>query len=329
MNLLEYQKNLESREIKPLNVIQAQDEYVLKAFIDKLSSLYHVKILWGDELDRKSLLSITESEMFIKKKRVFVIKNAEELFKGVKDGKYFTSLAKKLNNSSIFFVISEKLSKQQLEKEPLKTLLSIGDLLEAKSPDKRKIRELVKNRFVKEGRQIDDSALDYLLEITSYNLMELKNEVDKLILYADERITLEDVKAICISNIEYTVFDFINAFYTKDLEKSLNTLSSLVRWGVPALQIQAVLVNYALKLFVCAYLVENGYDIDKAFSELGITNPYLKHSFKTYLEKFKLKDLKNLIHRLHLLDLSEKIYYADPQESLKDFVVEYLSYERS
>ncbi|MGB9873551.1 MAG: DNA polymerase III subunit delta [Hydrogenobacter sp.] len=324
MNLLEYQKGLENREIKPVNLVQVEDEYVLKTFIDKLSNLYEVKILWGDELDRKSFFSVfSEGEMFTKKKRVYIVKRAEELLKSIKDASYFISLTKRLKNVSIFLVVSEKLTKQQLEKEPIKTLLSVGDFLEAKVPNKKKIKEIVKNRFEKEGREIEDQALDYLLEITSYNLMELRNEVDKLLLYKEDRITIDDVKRVCVSNVEYTVFDFLDAFFNRDFEKALLSLSSLLRSGIHPLQIQAVMVSYALKLFS---LVSSGEDKEKAFAELGLTNPYLKHSFKIYAEKFSLEELKQMILRLHQLDMIEKVYFADPEESLKRFVIEYLRY---
>ncbi|WP_340694845.1 DNA polymerase III subunit delta [Hydrogenobacter thermophilus] len=330
MNLLEYQKGLENREIKPLNIVQSEDEYVLKTFTDKLSSLYEVKLLWGDELERKSFFSmLTEGEMFTRKKKVFVVKKGEEFLKSVKDGAYFVSLAKKLNKVSVFFVISEKINKSQLEKEPLKTILSIGDFLEAKSPDKRKVRELVKSRFVKEGRDIDESALEYLLEITSYNLVELKNEVDKLLLYKEGKITLEDVKSVCFSSAEYTIFDFINAFYTKDMEKSLVYLSSLLKSGISPLQIQAILINYSIRLFVASTSARDQTDKDKIFTELSLNNPYLRHSFKIYMEKFTAMEVKNLILKLHTLDIAEKVYFADPQESLKNFVIEYLRYAGS
>ncbi|MGC8852287.1 MAG: DNA polymerase III subunit delta [Hydrogenobacter sp.] len=324
MNLLEYQKGLENREIKPINLVQVEDEYVLKTFIDKLSNLYEVKILWGDELDRKSFFSaFSEGEMFTKKRRVYIVKKAEELLKSAKDTNYLISVAKRLKNVSIFLVVSEKLTKQQLEKEPIKTLLSVGEFLEAKVPNKKKIKELVKNRFEREGRKIDEQALDYLLEITSYNLMELRNEVDKLLLYKEDRITIDDVKRVCVSNVEYTVFDFLDAFFNKDLERALLYLSSLLRAGIHPLQIQAVMISYAIKLFS---LVSSGEDKEKAFVELGLTNPYVKNSFKTYAEKFSLEELKQMILRLHQLDMIEKVYFADPEESLKRFVIEYLRY---
>jgi len=324
MNLLEYQKNLEKREIKPINLIQVEDEYILKNFMEKLSSLYQVKTLWGDEINKKEILTaLSEGEIFQRGKRAIFIKKGESLLKSAKDGAYLVSIAKRVKGTAIFIVLTEKLRKDQLQKEPYKSILSVGDFLEAKVPDKKKIRELVKNRFLKEGINIEDQALDYLLEATSYNLMELRNEVDKLLLYGKDKgnISLEDVKLLCVSNPEYNIFDFLDAFFNKDLDKSLSSLDALYRMGILPLQIQAVLASYALKLYV---LLEDS--TDKTFSELGIANPFLKNNFKRYVEKFNKKDIKMLINRLHTLDFLEKVYFADPQESFKKFVIEYLRY---
>ncbi|MFN3813012.1 MAG: DNA polymerase III subunit delta [Aquificaceae bacterium] len=326
MNLLEYQKGLEKRQIKPINLIHGEDEYVIRVFMDKISTLYKLEVLWGDELDRRTLLSrLTEEEMFEKRDRVVFIKRADDFLKTIKDGTYFTSLEKKLRRTKLFLIVLQKLSKQTFEKEPFKSLSILCDVLEAKSPDKKKVRDLVEGKFQKEGIKIEQGAVDYLLEMASYNLMLLKGEVDKLVLYGKKEITLEDVKRLCVLSVEHSVFDLMEAFFTKDLESSLFLLESLYRSGMVALQIQAVLINYALKLFVSKKLVGKGLSKEEALRKVGIRHPYQIHTFKLYMEKLSMGDLSKLISNLYWLDISEKLYSADPEKSLRNLVIEYMT----
>ncbi len=276
MNILDYQKDLEKRNIKPVNLVYGEEEYLYKTFVDKLSKLYRVEILWGDEINKEEFLRrVSEGDLFSFQKRVFVVKRAEELLKKIKDHKFIPNLAKRLRSSFVFFVVLEKLSKQDLEKEPIKSISQVGDLLELKKLDKKKTRELVQGKFDKEGVQIEEQALDFLLSATDYDLMKLKNEVDKLLLLGKKNITLEDVRRVCLWDAQANMFDFVDAFFTKDKEKALLQLSSLLRNGVPPLQIFAMLSNYAIKLYTLYGMLKDGSSVESALHRLDVKHPFL------------------------------------------------------
>ncbi|WP_448583346.1 DNA polymerase III subunit delta [Thermocrinis sp.] len=326
MNLLEYQKNLSLERIKPINLVQVEEEYIVSTFIEKLSGMASVRVLWGNELTLQDFINtLGEGALFEKKtqKELLFIKKGEQFIKRLKDPKLIRSLASRMKTKAVFIIIEEKLDKNSLQKEPFKTLLELGDFLEAKKLDKKKIKELVRKKVEREGKKIDEQALDYLLEITSYDLTFLKGEVEKLLLYADEKITLEDVKKVCLAQTYGNVFDFIEAFFTKDFEKVLSVLSSLYRMGTPALQIQALLVSYTLKLMV---LKKSGRDPETLLKDLGVKHPFMIHNFKRYAEYFTEKELELLIKRLYWLDFAEKVAFVPPEKALRNMIVDYFTY---
>jgi DNA polymerase-3 subunit delta len=51
-----------------------------------------------------------------------------------------------MKTKAVFIVLKDKLDKSTLQREPYKTLLELGDFLEAKKLDKRKVREMVKKQ---------------------------------------------------------------------------------------------------------------------------------------------------------------------------------------
>jgi DNA polymerase-3 subunit delta len=182
----------------------------------------------------------------------------------------------------------------------------------------------VKNKFQKEGISIEDSALDYLLEATSYQLMILKNETDKLILYGKPKLTLEDIKAVLVADLEMSVFDFADGIFLKDYDKALDSLNAVLRSGMHPLQILTLLANYALRLYTAKSLVEEGKKVEEALSLVDVKHPFQVLNFKRYLEKSSKQDLLSLLKRLYLLDIGIKVYFSDPITSLRNFVVEYM-----
>lgn len=324
MNILEYQKGLKLEKIKPFNLIYCEEDYLLSVFVEKLSELAPLRVLWGSELDLQSFLSLLgESGLFTKSQReLILVKEGEQLLKRLKDPKLIRSLANRMKTKAVFIVLKDKLDKSALQKEPYKTLLELGDFLEAKKLDKRKVKEMVKSKVEKAGKKIEEKALDYLLEIASDDLLFLRGEVEKLILYAEKEITLEDVKKVCITQKESDLFEFLDAFFSKDLEKSLLTLSSLFRVGIHPLMILATLVNYTLRLLTVKKSQGKTEDI---LSELGVKHPFVIHNYKRYLSNFTEQDLERLLERLYWLDISVKAFFNQPEKTITNMVIDYLA----
>jgi DNA polymerase-3 subunit delta len=83
MNILEYQKGLKLEKIKPFNLIYCEEDYLLSVFVEKLSELAPLRVLWGSELDLQSFLSLLgESGLFTKSQReLILVKEGEQLLK--------------------------------------------------------------------------------------------------------------------------------------------------------------------------------------------------------------------------------------------------------
>ncbi|MFN3472020.1 MAG: DNA polymerase III subunit delta [Aquificaceae bacterium] len=324
ISITEYQKSLPQRALKRVNLIHGEEDYLVKTLLEKLKSLYPVSIVWGDEVSLQDFeRAITTGGMFGKEEVLFVYR-AMDLLENVKDYKRFASFLERVRGKFIFFYVEAKLTDKDLQKEPFSTISRLGDVISAGKLDKKRIRELVKNKLQREGISIEESALDYLLEATSYQLMLLKTETDKLILYGKSKLTLEDIKAVLVADLEMSVFDFVDGIFLKDYDKALDSLKAVLKLGTHPLQVLTLLTNYALKLYTAKSLIEEGKRPEEALSLVDVKHSFQVLNFKRYLEKNSKQDLLSLLKRLYLLDISIKVYFSDPAASLKNFVVEYM-----
>ncbi|MCS7171410.1 MAG: DNA polymerase III subunit delta [Aquificaceae bacterium] len=329
ISLLEYQKNLGKKPIKPVNLIHGEEEYLVKTFLDRLKELYTVRILWGDELSLQDFERLASTGGMFGKEETFFVYWSLEFLKSIKDDKRLLSLLSKIKDKRFFFHVESKLTEKDLQKEPFLTISNIGDVISASRLDKRRIRELVKNKLQKEGVNLDEMALEYLLEATSYDLMQLKGETDKILLYGKKHINIEDIKTILVADVEMGLFDFVDGVFLKDYEKALSSLSSVLRMGVHPLQAFSLLVNYALKLYTSKSLIEEGKKPEEALHQVDVKHAFQIMNFKKYLEKNSKESLKSLLKRLYILDINMKVYYSDPSSSLRHFVIEYMLNEES
>ncbi len=327
ISLLEYQKKLGKGQIKAVNLIHGEEEYLVRSFIDKLREVIPLRILWGDELSLEDFIGfISTTGMFAKEEALFIYM-AEEFLKGVKNYKNLISHLERSKGKKVFFYVGYKLSDKDLQKEPFLSLSGLGDVIYTGKLDKRKVSELVKNKFQREGIGIEESALEYLLEATSYQLMTLKAETDKLILYGKKSITLEDVKSMVLAEPELSLFDLSDGLFLKDYEKALNSINSVLMSGTHPLQVLTFLANYTLKLYIAKTLVEDGWDVEKALSEVDVKHKFQVLNFKKYLTANSIEDLNLLLKKLYLLDMGIKVYYLEPTQALKEFVIEYMLHE--
>ncbi len=332
--ILQYQREvLEKGKVKPVNLIHGEEEYLIKAFIEKLKSIYgeNFTIVWGDEINPEDLYElVSEGSMFSAiTDRVVLILNFDELIKKVgrkkKSMNTLVDLFKKINTAKLFAVVNRKLTHQELAKEPFKSISTLGDIILADRLSTKKIKEIVKKKLEREAGGIEDDALELLVEMCQGNLMILKQESEKLIAYADgKRITVEDVKKVCFPWESYSLFDYTDSFLEGDVEKTLRVLKDVYMKGIPALQVQALLSSYAIKIYTAHRLLEKGVSLDKALEIVGVKHQFIKLKFKNYLEKISKEKAEKLIEALYKLDYAEKVYFADPETHLRKFTVNFL-----
>ena len=331
--VLQYQKEvLEKGRVKPVNLVHGEEEYLVKTLEGKLRDIYgdNFTLAWGDETSLEDLYELTaEGSMFSQTSdRVVFLRSFEDFLKKLgrrkKSMESLLALLKRLSRSKLFMVVERKLSSQDLSKEPFKTISSVGDVILADRLSAKKVKEIVRKKLEREAGGIDEEALDLLVDLCQGDLMILKGETEKLIAYSEgKRITAEVVGRVCTPWGSYGVFEFLDTFFAGDLAKSLRALRDMFASGVPPLQIMTTLGNYAMRIYTAHLLLEQGQSLEKTLDTLGIKHRFSQLKFKTYLEKFPKERAKELLEALYRLDLSVKVYFANPEAALRNFTVDF------
>ena len=331
--VLQYQKEVvEKGKVKPVNLIHGEEEYLVKALADKLREIYGegFTLVWGDEIDMGDLYELaSEGSMFSQNPgNVLFLRNFEDFIKKQgrkkKSMESLLSFFKKLNRSKLFMVMERKLSTQELSKEPFRTLSSIGDVILADKLPVSKVKEIVRRKLQKEVGDVDEEALELLMDMCRGDLMTLKGETEKLILYADgKRITAEDVRKVCLPSGSYGIFEFLDAFFEKNAKKTLPALREMLSSGIPALQIMTTLGSYLMRMYTAHLMLESGQSLERALEAVGVRHKFSQLKFKAYMEKFSKEEVRDLLKALYRIDMSVKVYFVNPEVALKNLTLDF------
>ncbi len=319
-------KDINNGKLKNVLIILGDEFYITKVILDKIKEKFDISVIWGDETSLEDIINTaTETSMFSEAKgKVTIIRYTDKLLKKLrkKEVEKFISLLKRLKDNYLVLVYESSVNKQDINKEPLRTLLSNFTFVKAQKHSRQRIADIIRRKFIREGKTIDDSTIELLIEICGTDLMFLKQETDKLLLYANEKkeISKEDVIKVCSPYGTYTVFDFIDSVLLKDFQNALKILKFFNISGIILLQVLAMLSNTVMKIYILHKLVKEGKSIEKAFSVLGITNKFQQIKYKSYVNSLSEEEAKKLIELLYLSDRRIKVNYEDPLQVLEDII---------
>jgi len=148
-------------------------------------------------------------------------------------------------------------------------------------------------------------------------------EIEKLILYcADkEEITKEDIDKIIVPKFQENVFVFLDKFFAKDKQAVL-MYKNLLQTSHP-FELQSLILNYLNKLLIYKTL-QNTKPPEEIFKQLNITHPFQKSSIQKLSKNVSIQDLINAVKSLYKAEISQKVFYGDPEKQSILFVSKFI-----
>jgi DNA polymerase-3 subunit delta len=318
-------KEFNLSQLKPVLIIYG-DEYLTKALVvEKFKSVLPIKVYWGDELDYTSFRNHLFSKDLFSSSKAIVVRDFEaftdklkkdELKQIVEDIKNI-----KLPDRLILVVNLEKLE------EPYKSLLKLDnvDVVISKKLTFQGFLTSLKNKLTKEGKAISDENLKYLASLLNNDLTIAKNEVEKLLLYVGDKkeITKEDIDAVVTPVFEENVFNFLDKFFKKDIS-ALKIFINLLNNGVHPFEIQSLILSQLEKALQTKILIEAGNSLEEALNKAGISHPLQKSNISNILKSLSKEEMVKLLNNLYNLEVAQKIYYQDINETSKEFILNFV-----
>ncbi|MCX7641920.1 MAG: DNA polymerase III subunit delta [Elusimicrobiales bacterium] len=158
-------------------------------------------------------------------KRIVVVDNFEKLKANDKKN-IFLYLQNPSNSTSLFLLHNENLKDYQIKKEYENisaTIIVFQDI----TPDE--IKEFFLDFFNKSNIKVDNKTMQYISN-SIINFSQMKNEIEKLWLYTDNKniLTLKEAQQLITSFKEIEISEISENIIMKDIDKFKNTLNILI-----------------------------------------------------------------------------------------------------
>jgi DNA polymerase III subunit delta len=175
----------------------------------------------------------------------------------------------------------------------------------------------------RQGKTLGPGAARQLVEVVGQNLLELHQELEKLILYtgAETTITGTDTARLSSHSRAHTIFELVEALGQNRPDKALKVLGRLLELGEPASVILVMLARQIRLLMGTREGLKRRLDATALAKELGVPR-FVAEKLQRQAGSFRLAQLKGQLIRLHEADQQIKTGMAVPRLLLEKFILD-------
>lgn len=219
---------------------------------------------------------------------------------GIKGANALKEFSKDINPDILLVVIGENLEKKVQSSAWISALEKSGVLISVPELSSKSLEDWIKEKGKQLEVEISKEAVKILIEKTEGNLMAALKEIEKLsLVYPLEKIDEKRMKKNITDSSKFGIFDFSNAFISRDKKKAIHILESLKVEGTPE----------SLIIWALNRELNNLFKVNKSGSTKGIWGP------RNYLNSLE-KTSKN-VHSKEILKAYKSIALIDA--SIKGF----------
>ena len=236
----------------------------------------------------------------------------EELIEGLPQSTALILYENDVNAAGRLF----KLIKKCGEVYSLKKAEQKGKSWKETENDRSRIRKWVSDYIRDNGRRIDSRDLEYFLQLTGYDMLNISTELEKLISYTYERaqgsiLRKEDIDAIVSKNIQDRVFDMIGFKLGGNKARAVALLEDMLSIKVAPMKILYLLARQFDQVYKIKELASRGAG-DKEIAERMHLNDWQLRKLKEQSSGLSLRGAKKYVELC--ISMEQRIKEGDMPE---------------
>ena len=320
-------EDLKTGKFKQVYLLFGEENYLKKQYKDRLTKALiseedtmNYAYYEGKGIDVREIIDLAETMPFFSERRLIVIENSG-FFKNATPE--LAEYMKDIPETTYFIFVETELDKRS---KLFKAVKDKGRIVELARQDEKTLVRWIYGNVKKEGKQITESSIHYLLSKCGTDMENLQKEMEKLFCYTldKEVIQIEDIDAICTTQITNEIFDMVNAVAEKKQKRALDRYYDLLALKEPAMRILYLLSRQFRLLMEVKEMTGQGYDTKSIASKAGL-HPFAVGKYIEQSRRFSKKELRNILE--DSVDIEERVKTGRLQDVLavELFIVKYSS----
>lgn len=312
MSMEELKAQLKSKELGNLYLLFGEEGYLIRQYLDVLEKIIVQpgfesmnKVVLEGKVEAQAVIDNSETLPVFAEKKLVLVKNSGFFGGKAKSGRdriadYFKSVPKE---TCLVFV------EQEVDKRiaPTKNVAKYGLVAEFSYRKPQELIGWVAQELKSMGRSIDKMAASQLVEYCDAGMTEIRNELEKLVLYTIGRtnVTSQDVEKVCTRSIKSKIFDLTDALSEKNAFKAMSVLEDMIALKEPVPRVIYMITRHLRTLLQAKMMVEDGMRAEDALKKMGM-HPFVAMKISKQIGKFNIGLLKSIVEECLNMDVGIK-----------------------
>lgn len=231
--------DIKTGQLKHIYLLYGEETYLSRQYRDRLKDAvtgddtmnyyYHEGkgVLTGEIID------LAETMPFFAERRLIVLENSG-LFKS--GGEELAAYLPDMAETCYFVFVETEVDKRS---RLYKAVQAKGYAAEFAMQDETTLKRWILGMMKREGKNISEASLNYLLEKTGADMENIRKETEKLFCYCMDKDSIEiaDIDEICVRRLSSHIFDMVGAIAEKKQKKALELYYELLSLKEPPMRI--------------------------------------------------------------------------------------------
>lgn len=255
----------------------------------------------GEGTNESEIIDIGQTMPFLNAHRVIMICDSD-IFKSAGDD--FSKFLKEAPEETVIIISEEKPDKRS---KLYKAITANGRIIECSKPTEDILKRWILSKIKKENKSITGQAMFEFLKRTGSDMLNIQNELEKLICYTmnKDEITIDDVNAICSEVIEDKIFDMVDAISMHSGNKAMKLYNNLQTLKVAPIKILTLITRQYNILFQVRELKEKGTDKESIYKSVGVPR-FAIDKYISIASRYKRSELFNALKKCADADMNFK-----------------------
>ena len=308
-------------------LLYGEDNYLKNEFVKKAKKSFGelqlgINYIQIDESNVNNVISDIETPAFGYERKMIIVKNANLMQKknAISDklSEYLNDADKQILDSIELIIVEDSVEKNAL----FNTISKIGMIKEFNEQKISQLITKVKSISAAYGVQIQENVAQYFIECTGTNMVDIINEIRKLIEYAGKGGTIkkEDIDSLTIKKSESVIFDLTDNLGKKNIHEAINVLHDLIYAKEPVQKILVMLYNHFKKLYIVQ--LSNGQNVAQNL-KLKPNQTFLVSKYQNQAKFFTQDEIRNLLNEFMYIDETSKSGNLDINVGLESVLCRY------
>lgn len=244
----------------------------------------------GKNIEVGPLIDLAETLPFFAERRILVIEDSG-FFKNKCD--LLADYLKEIPDY-LYLIFSE----EQVDKRSrmYKAAAKAGRVVSFSTQDEKTLMQWIAGIFSKEGKGITRPDMELFLSKTGSDMGNIHQEAEKLLCYTmgRDKITSQDIEAVCVTQITNKIFDMVRAVTEKNQKRALDLYEDLLALKEPPMRILYLLARQFRHLMQTKEMLEEGKGQQEISKTLGVPG-FAARNYVNCVKRYRVGELRQAV----------------------------------